>query len=105
MSKPFSSGKRAKFYTMNAGTAARKIARRRAGKVRPAKSGGQKRRRAVSGRWMRGWPEQRTEKQGKNKGKAPRFTSAVLAGDHGQRPPPPGQAWPWPDNVQPKEMR
>lgn len=105
MSKPFSSGKQPAFYTMKAGTAAKKIARRRAGKVRQAKSGGQKRRVAVRGAWMRGWPELRTDKGGKNNGRAVFYTDRQLTGDHGQRPPQRNATWPFPDHVRPREVR
>jgi hypothetical protein len=86
MSKPFGNMAKRKFYTQNAITAARKADRRRAGKVRPAKSGGAKHRMMKRGRWLREMPFQKTEKQGKNHGRAPRYTPALLPGDPGQRP-------------------
>lgn len=83
---PFSNGQYAKFYTQNAVTAARKAYRR---KVRGAGRAG----------W-RGYPEQKTEKQGANKGRAPFYTDRQLRNDHGQRQPKSG--WPFPDDVKPR---
>lgn len=94
-SVPFSSGKRAKFYTQNAATAALKAQRRRSRSHRTGHP------RAAAG--YRGWPEMRSQKQGKNMGKAPTYTSRLLKGDVGERPGTGG--WPFPEGTPTKWVK